>query len=101
MNKLDFIELNIDSVQVLSTLSKNMHEIQSVVNLTEDSDDEEDVYVKSQQDEYLTLMNRQEKVRRWLHFLNTHQNNWDVLSAFTKLCHNLLLVYKDSIRKFL
>ncbi|KAJ8929516.1 hypothetical protein NQ314_017774, partial [Rhamnusium bicolor] len=101
----DDYEPNCDSIQVLSKLSLNIHKLKPSCDLTtEDSDDEEDIDISEEQlllSDYLNIMNRPEKVKKWLHFFEVNSHNEQVLTSFTQLCHNLLLVYKDSIRKYL
>lgn len=103
----DDYEPNFDSIQVLSILSKNTYELKTAIDLRDaDSDDEEEETTNISEDqillsEYLKLMNRPEKVRKWLHFFEVNNINDQVVAAFTQLCHNLLLIYKDSIRKYL
>ncbi|XP_968359.1 ubiquitin-protein ligase E3C [Tribolium castaneum] len=101
----DDYEPTSDSIQVLSTLSVDIHQLKPPVYLiSDDSDDESEVQVSEEElllSDYLHIMNKPERVRKWLHFFEQNSNNEDVLMSLTKFCHNLLLVYKDSIRKFL
>lgn len=98
-------EPNCDSIQVLARLSLNIHLLKPTCDLTiEDSDDEDEVQISEEQlllSDYLNIMNKPEKVKKWLHFFEVNNGNMQVLNSFTQLCHNLLLVYKDSIRKYL
>lgn len=73
-----------------------------VINLTDDSDEEMDVcdeHVSLQ--EYIFLLNNQERVKKILLYFDDHSDNEELLLSLTHLCHNLLLLYKDSIRKFM
>lgn len=73
-----------------------------VINLTDDSDEEMDIcdeHVSLQ--EYIFLLNNQERVKKILLYFADHSENEELLLALTHLCHNLLLLYKDSIRKFM
>lgn len=83
----------------------NIHRLKPTCDLTtEDSDDDEEVQISEEQlllSNYLNIMNKPEKVRKWLHFFEANKENIQILNSFTQLCHNLLLVYKDSIRKYL
>ncbi|ENN81570.1 hypothetical protein YQE_02099, partial [Dendroctonus ponderosae] len=97
-------EPNLDSVQVLSMLSKEIHTLKPSLDLTEDSDceDGEDVEVSAGEvllSDYLNILNSSNKVRKWMHFLES--NSDDALTAFVNLAQNLLLVYRESIRKYL
>lgn len=99
------LEPTTDSIQVLSNLSCDIHQLKPPIYLiADDSDDESEVQVSEEElllSDYLHIMNKPERVRKWLHFFEQNSNNEDVLMSLTKFCHNLLLVYKDSIRKYL
>jgi ubiquitin-protein ligase E3 C len=99
------LEPTSDSIQVLSTLSADIYQLKPPVYLvTDDSDDESEIQVSEEElllSDYLHIMNKPERVRKWLHFFDQNGNNEDVVMSLTKFCHNLLLVYKDSIRKYL
>ncbi|RZC38508.1 ubiquitin-protein ligase E3C [Asbolus verrucosus] len=101
----DDYEPTIDSIQVLSTLSTDIHRLKPPVYIVNDDSDEEiEVQVSEEElllSDYLHIMNKPERVRKWLHFFDHNSHNEDVLISLTKFCHNLLLVYKDSIRKYL
>nr|XP_023025492.1 ubiquitin-protein ligase E3C [Leptinotarsa decemlineata] len=103
----DDYEPNCDSVQVLSKLSRNIHQLRPSSDLTkEDSDDEEEEeeLVTEQRlllSDYLLNLNRYGRVKKLLTFFEQHCNDEEVPMAFTVLCHNLLLVYKDSMKKYL
>jgi hypothetical protein len=101
----DDYEPTSDSIQVLSTLSADIYQLKPPVYLvTDDSDDESEIQVSEEElllSDYLHIMNKPERVRKWLHFFDQNGNNEDVVMSLTKFCHNLLLVYKDSIRKYL
>lgn len=105
MIKKKILEPTSDSIQVLSTLSVDIHQLKPPIYLiSDDSDDESEIQVSEEElllSDYLHIMNKPERVRKWLQFFEQNSNNEDVLMSLTKLCHNLLLVYKDSIRKFL
>nr|CAH7736321.1 unnamed protein product [Callosobruchus chinensis] len=97
----DSYEPNYDSVQVLAKLSMNLHDLKPPEHTeNEDSDDENEMEQDWELSDYLVMFNKPDRVRKLLHFL--HRNTTDqVLMSFTQLCHNLLLVYKDSMRKYL
>ncbi|KAJ8961181.1 hypothetical protein NQ318_008862 [Aromia moschata] len=100
----DDYEPNCDSIQVLSKLSLNIHTLKPPCDLTTEDSDDEEIQITEEQlllSDYLNIMNRPEKVRKWLHFFDLNNYSEQVLASFTQLCHNLLLVYKDSIRKYL
>ncbi|CAH1168753.1 unnamed protein product [Phyllotreta striolata] len=103
----DDYEPNCSSIEVLSKLSSNIHELKPPPDLTEMSDDDEEeenpetVEKRFLLSDYLKILNRCGKVKKWLNLFEKNNNNEKVLVAFTNLCHNLLLVYKDSMRKYL
>lgn len=87
-------------------LSKEIHTLKPSLDLTEDSDGEdgEDVEVSAEEmllSDYLNILNSSNKVRKWMHFLECNSDDARVLSAFVNLAQNLLLVYRESIRKYL
>lgn len=87
---------------MLSILSANLHYMTDVIELTDDSDEEMDVcdeHVSLQ--EYIFLLNNQERVKKILTYFGDNSDNEELLQSLTHLCHNLLLLYKDSIRKFM
>ncbi|KAJ8985824.1 hypothetical protein NQ317_012065 [Molorchus minor] len=100
----DDYEPNCDSIQVLAKLSLNIHILKPPCDLTAEDSDDEEIEISEEQlllSDYLHIMNKPDKVKKWLHFFELNNQNDQVLMAFTQLCHNLLLVYKDSIRKYL
>ncbi|XP_060526269.1 ubiquitin-protein ligase E3C [Cylas formicarius] len=101
----DNYEPNLDSIQVLAALSKYIYTLKPLSDLThDDSDDEDEDRDMEQQillSDYLHILNKPEKVRKWINFFEANFDNRDVLLAFVKLCQNLLLVYNNSIRKYL
>ncbi|KAG5896718.1 hypothetical protein JTB14_014594 [Gonioctena quinquepunctata] len=105
----DNYEPTCDSIEVLSKLSSNIYQLRPSSDLTEENsdnedDDEEDPHITEQKlllSDYLSTMNRYGRVRKWLNFFEQHSDDEKILMAFTHLCHNLLLVYKDSMRKYL
>ncbi|GJQ86440.1 hypothetical protein Trydic_g10347 [Trypoxylus dichotomus] len=92
------------TIQVLSQDSNNLHHMaMSTINLSDDSDIE-DMEVSDEQvslQDYLLLLNNPDRVKKILHYFDEHVDDEEVLSALTNFCHNLLLIYKDSIRKFM
>lgn len=89
----------------MATLSSDIHELKpSIYLVVDDSDDESDVQISEEQvllSDYLHIMNKPERVKKWLNFFDHNNKNENILSSLAKLCHNLLLVYKDSVRKYL
>lgn len=73
------------------------------VDLTEDSDSEEmDVSgggAISLQD-HMPLLNWMDRIRKYIGFFDEHRDDEEVLAACIQFCHNLLLIYNDSIRKY-
>ncbi|KAL3283640.1 hypothetical protein HHI36_006779 [Cryptolaemus montrouzieri] len=94
-----------DSIEVLAKLSTHIYQLKMQLSYTvEDSDDEEEMLQSDEQillADYMKIMNQSDKVKKWLHFFDSNNENIDVLSCITLLCHNLLLVYKDAMRKYL
>lgn len=84
----------------------NMHLLMPPDLVIQSDSDDEVVDVSHSQDQvvlsdYLNIMNNSDKVRRWLNFFENNDTDWQVLKALTQLCHNLLIVYQDSMRKYL
>lgn len=92
------------SLQVLSTLTTNIYNIKpEYVSITDDSDDEE-MYVTSEQqltEDYIHLINSTNRVKKILMFFDKNSQDEQILVALMRLSHNLLLAYKDSIRKYM
>lgn len=91
---------------MFSLLSKNLYTLKPSLDLTEDSDyeDEDDMDISEEEillSDYLNIMNDSNKVKKWLTFLEANSEDELVLTAFVNFAQNLLLVYKDSIRKYL
>lgn len=92
---------------MLSLLSRDLHTLKPSLNLTEDSDYEDDEDIADHTEEslhlfdYLTILNDSNKVKKWLNFLEANSNDDLILMAFVNFAQNLLLVYKNSIRKYL
>lgn len=101
---LTISDLTKDSVQVLASLSTNLHHLFGYnVDLTEDSDNEDmDVSDSSEisLQDHTALLNSMDRVRKYITYFDEHRDDEDVLSACIQFCHNLLLVYNDSIRKY-
>ncbi|CAH1102309.1 unnamed protein product [Psylliodes chrysocephalus] len=102
----DDYEPNCDSIEVLSKLSANIHQLKPSSDLTENSDDEEEedpltIEKRLLLSDYLKILNKYGKVKKWLNYFEKNSSDEQILMAFTNLCHNLLLVYKDSMRKYL
>lgn len=103
----DDYEPDYDSIQVLSKLSTNIHELKPSSDLTnEGSDDEEEEDPVTTEkrlllSDFMKILNKYGKVKKWINYFLKNSNDEKVLLAYTKLCHNLLLVYKDSMRKYL
>ncbi|XP_066138710.1 ubiquitin-protein ligase E3C isoform X2 [Euwallacea fornicatus] len=95
-----------DSIHVFSLLSKELHSLKPSSDLSEDSDYEDDEDVEMSEEEvllshYLNILNNSNEVRKLLNFLENNCDDELVLTAFVNFAQNLLLVYKDSIRKYL
>lgn len=100
----DFVEPTKDSIEVLAKLSKNVYRLKMQVAYIEDSDEEEEMLDSEEYlmlTEFLKIMNQSDKVLKWTSYFDRNKEDLDVLEAFTQLCHNLLLVYKDAVRKYL
>ncbi|CAH1133303.1 unnamed protein product [Ceutorhynchus assimilis] len=99
-------EPNSDSIHVFSFLSKDLYTIKPSSGSDDDSDYGDDGVIEISAGEelasdYLNIMNNSNKVCKWLNFLETNSEDEAVLSSFVDFAHNLLLVYKDSIRTYL
>lgn len=73
-------------------------------NADDSDDDDDDVEIVEENgllSDCLSILNKPKKVAKWLSFLEYNMDNDDVLVSFINWCHNLLLIYKDSIRKYL
>ncbi|XP_019869937.1 ubiquitin-protein ligase E3C [Aethina tumida] len=99
----DDYEPNMDSIQVLSNLTANLSELKPVRNLSDESEDEEDDDVNASDNlqDYLVLLNKQNRVRKIQYFFDVNNRNEQLLKALIQLCQNLLLVHKNSVRKYL
>ncbi|CAH0558292.1 unnamed protein product [Brassicogethes aeneus] len=96
-------EPNLDSIQVLSTISQNLKNLKPNFHLLDDSDDDEDIQMSEEQlilSDYLAIINKQDRVRKILYYFETNSDNEDLLKALIKLFHHLLLVYNEAIRKY-
>lgn len=99
-------EPNCDSIRVFSLLSKELHTLKPSLDLTEDSDceDNDDNEISDEQillSDYLNILNNSSRVRKLLNFMESNSEDELVLTAFVNFAQNLLLVYRDSIRKYL
>lgn len=100
------LEPTLSSIQVLSKSSRNAHTLNvSHRSNSDDSDDDDDEVEIIEEhgllSNCLSILNKPKKVGKWLTFLECNMNNDEVLVSFINWCHNLLLIYKDSIRKYL
>lgn len=102
---IKFLEPNCDSIRVFSLLSKELHTLKPSLDLTEDSDYEDnDDEISDEQillSDYLNILNNSSRVRKLLNFMESNSEDELVLTAFVNFAENLLLVYRDSIRKYL
>ncbi|KAF5269313.1 hypothetical protein FQR65_LT02614 [Abscondita terminalis] len=93
-----------ESLQVMSMLSLNLYQLSlAETNSSEDSDVEE-MDVSSEQVhllDYVSLLNHSDRVKRIILYIDEHSDDEEILKSTIHLCQNLLLVYKDSIRKFM
>lgn len=100
-------EPSYESIRVFSKLSKDIYKLRPPLDLTDDSDyedNDEDGEISEEEillSDYLNIMNNSNKVKKYLHFLENNSEDELVVTAFINFCQNLLLVYKDSIRKYL
>lgn len=89
---------------MLALLTGNIHQIKpEFVPISDDSDDEE-IYMSSEQqltEDYIHLINSTNRVKKIVLFFDRNSDNEEILVSLMHLCHNLLLVYKDSIRKYM
>lgn len=89
---------------MFASLTANIHQIKpDFVPISDDSDDEE-IYISSEQqltEDYIHLINNTNRVKKILLFFDRNSENEEILVSLMHLCHNLLLVYKDSIRKYM
>lgn len=102
---------NADNIAIISRLSTHLYDMSTpLISIGGDNDsDIEDMEVSSVSTteqitlaDYLTLFNKADRVRRILIFFMEQTDAGDeLLLSLVHLCHNLLLVYKDSIRKFM
>lgn len=101
----DDYEPSYESIQVFSKLSKDIYKLKLSLVLSDDSDYEDDEDLELSEEillsDFLYIMNNSNKVRKYLHFFENNCENELVLVGFMNFCHSLLLVYKDSIRKYL
>ncbi|GLV39004.1 uncharacterized protein CBL_06003 [Carabus blaptoides fortunei] len=97
-------EPTVESIQVLSSLSINLHSVQPLIDLTDDDSDIEEMEISEEKlipQDYMALLNNQERVKKILTFFDQHSENEQILTSLTQLCHNLLLCFKDSIHKYM
>lgn len=87
----------------MAAISVNIQDLNPVPNSSDDSDAEDDQPTSESMllEDIVHLMNNTERVKKILHFYDRSSDDEDILMSFTQLCHNLLLVYKDSIRRFM
>lgn len=88
----------------MAFLTANLHQIKlEFVPVSDDSDDEE-IYMSAEQqlsEDYNHLINNTNRVKKILTFFDRNSDDEEILVSLMHLCHNLLLVYKDSIRKYM
>lgn len=92
------------SLQVLASLTANIYSIKpELIAVSDDSDDEEMCMSSEQQltEDYIHLINSTNRVKKILQFFDKNNHDEKVLAALMRLSHNLLLAYKDSIRKYM
>lgn len=89
----------------MASISVNIKDLNpSLITIADDSDTEGDQAMSSQGhllNEIVQLLNKTDRVKKILMFFDRNSDDEEVLIALTQLCHNLLLVYKESIRKFM
>ncbi|KAB0798693.1 hypothetical protein PPYR_09686 [Photinus pyralis] len=93
-----------DSIQVLATLTLNLNQLSVLENSEADDSDDEAMEVSTEQvhlQDYIYLFNHSERVKRLILYIDEHNDNEELLMSVIQLCQNLLLVYKDAIRKYM
>lgn len=101
-----FLEPTVESIQVLSILTSSLHTM-CTIDLTQDVDDSdiEDMEITVDEtvtmQDFLILFNNHDRVKKILTYFYQNSDNEQILQALTSLCHNLLLVYQDSIHKYM
>lgn len=89
---------------MLASLTANIYNIKpEFIPISDDSDDEE-MYTSSEQqltEDYIHLINSTNRVKKILLFFDKNSQDEEILVALMRLSHNLLLAYKDSIRKYM
>lgn len=95
-----------ENIQLLSQLTLNLYQLQDAdyMNSRDDDSDDECMDVTTgcfAISEYLALFNKSERVCGLINFCVWNTDDGELMGYMTRLCHNLLLIYKDSIRKFM
>lgn len=88
----------------MASLTINIYQMKPVAIPLSDDSDIQEYYSSSEQlltEDYIHIMNNPDRVRKILHFFDRNNDNEEILICLTQFCHNLLLVYKDSIRKYM
>lgn len=102
---INYTEPTLESLQVLSSLSLNLHNISSLIEISDDDhSDEEEMEISEDKlvpHDFMVLLNNQDRVKKILNFFDHNNENEQVLQSITVLCHNLLLCFKDSIHKYM
>lgn len=92
------------SLEVFASLTANIHSIKLEFQPICDDSDDEDMYIALEQQltgDYINLLNNTNRVKKILLFFDRNCQNEKILVAFIRLSHNLLLVHKDAIRKYM
>lgn len=93
------------SLQVIAMLTANIHKLKpEFIPIADDSDNEDEIFMSLEQqltEDYIHLINNANRVKKIVLFFDRNSNDEEVLISLMHLCHNLLLVYKDSIRKYM
>lgn len=100
-----YFEPTLESLQVLSSLSLNLYNISSLIEISDDDDSDVEEMETSEDklvpQDFMVLLNNQDRVKKILNFFDHNNENEQVLQSVTELCHNLLLCFKDSIHKYM
>lgn len=98
------IEPSAESIHVIASLSLNLHSMSTLIDLTDEDSDVEEMDLTDDTlvaQDFMPLLNNQDRVKKILNFFDQNSENDQVLMSLTLLCHNLLLCFKDSIHKYM
>lgn len=97
---------NSDSILILSRLSCDLHTMSNSLEARDaDSDSDTDMMEINDEDvtlqDFLLLFNKTERVKNILSYFSDNCDDMQVVESLTKLCHSMLLVFREPIRKFM